>query len=141
MFPAAVTFIQTFITLMKATNVNATYCRAGVRAGAVLCAPRAEAHAHLKTQYPAANATMTDAPQALTLTFTEAVEPAFSGLTLTRNGNQQVPTGAIKTDPANAAQIIVPFAQPLTAGEYQVAWHVVSVDGHKTQGSYTFSVK
>ncbi|WP_074013802.1 CopC domain-containing protein YobA [Candidatus Sodalis sp. SoCistrobi] len=110
-------------------------------AGAVLCAPRAEAHAHLKTQYPAANATMTDAPQALTLTFTEAVEPTFSGLTLTRNGNQQVPTGAIKTDPANAAQIIVPFTQPLTAGEYQVAWHVVSVDGHKTQGSYTFSVK
>lgn len=110
-------------------------------AGAVLCAPRAEAHAHLKTQYPAANATMTDAPQALTLTFTEAIEPAFSGLTLTRKDNQPVPTGPIKTDPANATQIIVPFKQPLTAGEYVVAWHVVSVDGHKTQGSYSFSVK
>ncbi|MDT1822847.1 hypothetical protein FPK54_23435, partial [Acinetobacter baumannii] len=25
--------------------------------------------------------------------------------------------------------------------EYTVAWHVVSVDGHKTKGQYTFSVK
>lgn len=103
---------------MSMQRIVAPVCALALFAGAVLCAP-----------------------QALTLTFTEAVEPAFSGLTLTRNDNQQVPTGPVKTDPANAAQIIVPFTQPLTAGEYQVAWHVVSVDGHKTQGSYTFSVK
>ena len=27
------------------------------------------------------------------------------------------------------------------AGKYTVDWHVVSVDGHKTKGQYTFSVK
>ncbi|WP_250381188.1 copper resistance protein CopC, partial [Escherichia coli] len=26
-------------------------------------------------------------------------------------------------------------------GTYIVDWHVVSVDGHKTKGHYTFSVK
>jgi methionine-rich copper-binding protein CopC len=32
-------------------------------------------------------------------------------------------------------------AETLPPGEYTVAWHVVSVDGHKTKGQYTFSVK
>ncbi|MDU5691430.1 MAG: copper resistance protein CopC, partial [Citrobacter freundii] len=31
--------------------------------------------------------------------------------------------------------------QTLEAGKYTVDWHVVSVDGHKTKGQYTFSVK
>jgi len=35
----------------------------------------------------------------------------------------------------------VPLKTPLAAGDYQVNWHVLSVDGHKTQGSYRFSVK
>jgi methionine-rich copper-binding protein CopC len=36
---------------------------------------------------------------------------------------------------------VVPLEQALKAGTYQVDWHVVSVDGHKTKGSYHFSVK
>ena len=37
--------------------------------------------------------------------------------------------------------MIVPMVAPLTPGSYTVKWHVVSVDGHKTEGSYRFSVK
>jgi len=37
--------------------------------------------------------------------------------------------------------MIVPLEQPLTEGKYTVSWHVVSVDGHKTHGQYSFSVK
>ncbi|HEY0208637.1 MAG TPA: CopC domain-containing protein YobA [Acerihabitans sp.] len=107
----------------------------------LLGSQQAQAHAHLKTQYPAANATMTDAPQALTLTFSEGIEPAFSGLTLTGPANAIIPTGAVKVDPANPMQLIVPIEKPLAAGDYQVQWHVVSVDSHKTQGNYQFSVK
>lgn len=95
---------------MSMRRIAAPDVRAGViYRGGIVRTARAEAHVHLKTQYPAANATMMDAPQALTLTFTEAIEPAFSGLTLTGRDNQQVPTAPIKTDPANAAQIIVPY--------------------------------
>ncbi|WP_410015327.1 CopC domain-containing protein YobA [Sodalis sp. C49] len=112
-----------------------------VTALTLLGSQQAQAHAHLKTQYPAANATMTAAPQALTLTFSEGIEPGFSGLTLTGPGNAVIPTGAIKVDPANPKQVIVPIEKPLAAGEYQVQWHVVSVDSHKTQGNYHFSVK
>ncbi|EFF0775469.1 hypothetical protein CCF12_004236, partial [Escherichia albertii] len=38
-------------------------------------------------------------------------------------------------------QLIIPLADPLKPGTYTVNWHVVSVDGHKTKGQYTFSVK
>lgn len=113
----------------------------GFAALTLMCSSQAQAHAHLKTQYPAANATITAAPQALTLTFSEGIEPGFSALTLTGPDNIAIPTGAIKIDPANPLQIIVPIEKTLTAGVYQVQWHVVSVDSHKTQGSYQFSVK
>ena len=99
------------------------------------------AHAHLKSQYPAAGAHMTAAPQALTLNFSEGIESGFSGLTLIGPDNNAIPIGQIKTDPANPAQMIVPIEKPLTPGSYQVQWHAVSVDGHKTQGDYRFNVK
>ena len=48
-----------------------------------------------------------------------------------------------------ALRLSVALAGMLTAAgafahahlQYTVAWHVVSVDGHKTKGQYTFSVK
>ncbi|WP_413738676.1 CopC domain-containing protein YobA [Sodalis sp. RH21] len=104
-------------------------------------AQQAQAHAHLKSQYPAAGATMSAAPQALTMTFSQGIDPAASGLALTGPGNVPIPTGVIKADPANPAHIIIPIDKPLTAGVYQVQWHAVSVDGHTTEGRYHFSVK
>jgi methionine-rich copper-binding protein CopC len=31
--------------------------------------------------------------------------------------------------------------KPLAPGTYKVTWHAVSVDTHRTQGSYEFTVK
>ncbi|WP_075181993.1 CopC domain-containing protein YobA [Pantoea sp. 1.19] len=99
------------------------------------------AHAHLKDQYPAANASVPASPQALTLTFSEEIEPAFSGVTVSRSDDRPVATGKAQRDAAMRNQLIVPLSQPLPAGDYRVEWHVLSVDGHKTQGDYRFSVK
>jgi methionine-rich copper-binding protein CopC len=51
-----------------------------------------------------------------------------------------IKTGAVKRNEKDKAQLIVPGTNA-GAGTYQVDWHVVSVDGHKTKGSYHFSVK
>lgn len=110
-------------------------------AASLLAAPAVWAHAHLKQQYPAADAVMEDAPQALTLNFSEGIEPAFSGITLTGPDKQKLKTEKAKLAADNNKQLIVPLSVPLPAGQYQVDWHVVSVDGHKTKGSYHFSVK
>ena len=99
------------------------------------------AHAHLKTPVPANNAVVERAPQQLTLTFTEDIEPAFSGVVLNNAQQQPVALEKAQLNPQQHDQLIVPIAQPLASGQYQVNWHVLSVDGHKTKGSYSFSVK
>ncbi|WP_039056616.1 CopC domain-containing protein YobA [Enterobacter sp. Bisph1] len=104
-------------------------------------APAVLAHAHLKGQYPAADANVTASPQALTLNFSEGIEPQFSGITVSNSQQQIIKTGAVKRNEKDNTQMIVPLEEPLTPGKYTVKWHVVSVDGHKTQGDYVFSVK
>lgn len=108
---------------------------------ALMTTPAAFAHAHLQHQYPAADAQVTAAPQALTLNFSEGVEANFSGLTLTGPAGASIATGKAKRNEKDNTQLIVPLNQPLKPGKYTVDWHVVSVDGHKTQGQYHFSVK
>ena len=98
------------------------------------------AHAHLQQQIPAADSQVTD-PQTLTLNFSEGIEPGFSGVVVKDAQGNVVKTGDIQRDEQNKAQFNVPLEQTLVTGTYQVDWHVVSVDGHKTKGSYRFSVK
>jgi hypothetical protein len=101
-----------------------------------LTAP-AFAHAQLKRSDPAAGAALTQAPKALSLTFTEGLEPALSGMSITDGQGHDMA--------AKAAQISGPTmilaVKPLAAGSYHVSWHVVSVDTHHTEGTYIFTVK
>ncbi|MFI8415667.1 CopC domain-containing protein YobA [Serratia sp. NPDC078593] len=106
-----------------------------------LSSQQALAHAHLKMQTPAADTIVSPAPQALTLSFSEGIEPNFSGVKITGPENSVIKTGKLQIDAANNTQINVPIEGQLAAGKYQVSWHVVSVDGHKTKGNYTFTVK
>lgn len=106
----------------------------------VATAPDALAHAHLIQQSPAADTTVAVAPQALTLRFSEGVEPKFSGVSVTNDKQQIVKTGAIARS-EDKMQLVVPLETPLAAGVWQVEWHVVSVDGHKTKGNYRFTIK
>ena len=39
------------------------------------------------------------------------------------------------------SEIVVPLQEPLAPGRYQVKWHAVSADTHKTQGQFSFEVK
>ncbi|AHK20893.1 CopC domain-containing protein YobA [Yersinia similis] len=106
-----------------------------------LSSQQALAHAHLKAETPAADATINAAPEALTLGFSEGIELSFSGVKVTGPDNNVVKTGDLKLDPVNNTQLILPIDHALTAGKYNVSWHVVSVDGHKTKGTYSFTVK
>lgn len=105
-----------------------------------LSSQQALAHAHLKVQTPAADATVSSAPKVLTLNFSEGIEPNFSGVKVTGPDNAVVKTGKLDLDPSNNTQVNVPIENELAAGKYQVSWHVVSVDGHKTKGQYSFTV-
>ena len=99
------------------------------------------AHAHLQQPLPAAGSEVEASPQALTLNFSEGIETQFSGVTLTGPQQKTITLGKPVRSDSNKAQLTVQVEQALTPGEYSVDWHVVSVDGHKTKGQYTFTVK
>jgi len=106
--------------------------------GSLLAASSVWAHAHLKSQTPAADSTVS-APAALRLEFSEGVEAAFTKVTITKDG-AAVPVKSLATEGSDKKTLIVTPAEPLTAGTYKVEWHAVSVDTHKSEGAYGFKV-
>ncbi|MEO6678188.1 MAG: copper homeostasis periplasmic binding protein CopC [Pseudomonas sp.] len=102
--------------------------------GSLLAASSVFAHAHLKSQTPAADSTVT-APKELRLVFSEGVEASFTKVTI--NG---VPAEKLATEGSDKKTLIVTPAAPLAAGAYKVEWHAVSVDTHKSEGAYSFKV-
>ncbi|MGK3142059.1 copper homeostasis periplasmic binding protein CopC [Pantoea sp. C2G6] len=110
-------------------------------AGLMVVSQFAAAHAHLQSSSPAAQAQVAAATDALTLNFSEDIEAAFSGVTLLDAAKKPIATAKARVEASQKNRLIVGLSQPLKAGSYQVNWHVLSVDGHKTSGSYRFSVK
>ena len=99
--------------------------RLSVAFAGILTAAGAFAHAHLQQQIPAAGAQLTAPPQTLTLSFSEGIEPAFSGVTVTGPQQHAVAAGKLTRSADNPAQVTLPLAETLSPGEYTVAWHVV----------------
>jgi methionine-rich copper-binding protein CopC len=49
--------------------------------------------------------------------------------------------GPLSLDPNDQTSLILPITGSLAAGKYRVDWHAVAKDTHKTQGTYSFTVK
>lgn len=90
------------------------------------------AHVHLETSTPAANAKLAEAPAEITLDLSEAIEPIDAK-------GARIDKSDVHTAPDNAKRLIVSINAP-GPGVCKVTWHVLSVDTHKTQGSFSFSV-
>jgi len=101
----------------------------------------AHAHAHLKRADPAVGSEVSPGPTQLRLNFSEGVELAFSQVEIALDNGEKVAPAAVVLDPNDPKTILVTLKGPLRPGHYNVAWHVVSVDTHKTQGHYDFTVK
>ncbi|WP_045958416.1 copper homeostasis periplasmic binding protein CopC [Xenorhabdus poinarii] len=106
-----------------------------------LSCQQALAHAHLKDQTPTENTTVEAAPKAITLSFSERIELGFSQVKLIGPEKNVIQTGKLELDPETKTKLILPLEGQLTAGKYTVDWRVLSVDGHKTKGLYSFTVK
>jgi len=103
-------------------------------------ASSAFAHAMLQRALPPAGSEVTAPPKQIMLTFTEGVEPLFSTIELRDAAAAVVPTPKPVAPAGNNRQIVVDLPS-LPSGEYTVIWHVTSVDTHKTEGRYRFTVK
>jgi len=116
------------------------WLRAAATLGLALVASAAHAHAQLQSAVPPVGGTVAGASE-LRLKFSEGLEPKFSGLTLTAEGGAAVAIGPVTVDPADHSVMVIRIIKPLAPGAYSVTWHAVSVDTHRTQGSYDFTVK
>jgi hypothetical protein len=78
---------------------------------------------------------VTGSPGEVRLWFSEAIEQHFSGAEVTGPSGR---VGGSTSVSGNQLVIAVPHLAP---GSYRVDWHVISVDTHKMEGSFTFAVK
>jgi methionine-rich copper-binding protein CopC len=102
-------------------------------------ATAALAHAHLVRAVPAAGGTVHDAPNEVTLRFSEKLEPKFSSVVVRDSTGKQVDKGDAAVDKADRMVIRVPLPR-LEPGVYKVEWKAVSADTHKVSGDFTFKV-
>lgn len=97
------------------------------------------AHAFLDTADPAVGSTVKAAPPIVTITFTEALEPSFSSITVKDETGERVDLDDAHVVPDDPTRFAVDL-KPLKPGSYKVNWRVTSVDTHKTSGSFNFTV-
>jgi len=98
----------------------------------------ARAHAFLDHADPRVGSTVSSPPAAVTLTFTEPIEAAFSRVEVTDAGGRRVETGPLQHPAPTTITVSLPGLAP---GSYTVSWAVVSVDTHPTEGHFQFIVK
>jgi methionine-rich copper-binding protein CopC len=116
--------------IMPRPSIFALYC--------LLLPVPAFAHAFLDGAAPRVGSEIPAAPTEVVLHFTQGVEPDFSKIEVQDSAGASVTDGAPHSagDPTH-------FAVPLKKigpGVYTVIWHVTSVDTHKTQGKFHFTV-
>jgi methionine-rich copper-binding protein CopC len=102
-------------------------------------APSVWAHAFLDHASPAVGSSVPTSPPNVTLWFTQDLEQAFSDVTVTNKAGQRVDLGNAQIPQGSPAELQIGL-KPLPSGTYLVSWHVVSVDTHPTEGTFTFEV-
>lgn len=100
----------------------------------------AHAHAKLVAANPPANGVANGAIKTLDLSFSEAISGRLSDVTVKDAAGAALPA---TTTVAKAGKgLTVTLKGPLKPGAYTVAWHAVaSDDGHRTSGTYGFTVR
>lgn len=98
------------------------------------------AHAVPTASKPAANEILETSPDAVEISFSEPIVPAFSNIQILSPSGQAMETGALEATAADNTRVRVTLP-PLNNGSYIVSWRVLSaVDGHTTSGIYSFGV-
>jgi putative copper export protein/methionine-rich copper-binding protein CopC len=100
----------------------------------------AEAHQRLLRAEPDRDAVVEAPPSELRLEFLEAVELAFTRITLTGASGAIVLPGELRVTGSPASVLVVPLPHHLPAGTYTVEWATASRDGHPVRGTYTFTI-
>ena len=100
----------------------------------------ARAHAFLDHADPLVGHAVKAAPAEVRLWYTQGLEPAFSRVQVFDAAGKEVDKKDVHVDAKNDHLLLVSLPA-LGMGVYKVVWRVVSVDTHRTEGSFTFRVE
>lgn len=106
---------------------------------AFLIIPASFAHTHPVSMTPTSDSTV-DAPASIVMHFTGDMEPKFSSITVSNATGHVVnaEASAVASGDKKLMSVTLPKLPP---GVYTVDWVAVSVDTHRSQGEYKFTVK
>lgn len=104
----------------------------------LLGAADASAHAYLDHASPRVGSVVNVSPGEIRLWFTQSLEPRFSGAELRSSAGAVIGAGGV--DPQKPQEMVIPTGG-LAPGKYKVRWKALSVDTHRTEGSFSFEVK
>jgi len=79
-------------------------------------------------------------PAQVRIWFDVPIEPAFSAIKVVNADGQQVDKLDGRVNPADHTILEVNLS-PLPPGKYRVFWNVISIDTHRTEGDYPFTVR
>ncbi|WP_420918918.1 copper resistance CopC/CopD family protein [Streptomyces albus] len=109
--------------------------------GVLATASPAAAHAALTGSDPAQGSVVRDAPEQVSLDFSEGVTMSEDSIRVLDPHGERADTGKIRdTGTAGKVQRTVSLKPGVPQGTYTVAWQAVSADSHPVSGAFTFSV-
>jgi methionine-rich copper-binding protein CopC len=108
-----------------------------VAALALALPPGVAAHSELKTADPPDGAVLSTPPPEVVLTFTEALDPAKSSVTLHDAGGTEIAKGSVDPTDNTVMRLTPP---PLDPGTYEIRWTSVSLDGHLLRDTLHFTL-
>jgi len=98
------------------------------------------AHAFPEHAEPGAGAWLAAPPHEVLIRFDHMLETSFSSLRVEDAQGHRVDKGRAQagSDDPHLMKVSLPRLKP---GIYQVIWTAVSLDGHRTQGDYLFTIR
>lgn len=106
-------------------------------AAVLATAGTASAHATRIASDPAENARLTEAPETVSATFSEALQPQFAAMTVVGPDGNLWSTGEPQVQDAVLSVGVRPLGP---SGLYTVNYRATSADGHVVNGSWTFEL-
>jgi copper transport protein len=126
--------------LLRRRGARAAFLALLAGAGVLALGLPASAHAVLDSATPADGGSVHEAPEVVSLTFTEEPEPNLMEVQVLDAGGDVVSTGPASVVAGKPDTLEVPLGD-VGEGVYTVTWRVVSrVDGHTTAGAFAFGV-
>jgi len=104
----------------------------------LIAIPAAFAHTHPVSMTPVPDSTI-DPPDSIIMHFSGDLEPKFSSITLV-NASGHLVNVAQSVVSSSDAKLMTLDLPKLPGGIYTVSWVGVSVDSHRSQGDYKFTI-